>query len=397
MADPIRVLLAIGSMSGGGAERQMLRILNHLDRERFVPRLYLVQAEGELLGEIPPDVPVVSFSGQHQPPRLNFPGRIHRRQVRHFEHVVREFDAEVVYDRTYFMTMIAAPGCRRCGVPRLSVIDCEPRQDFESTAGRFVAIKRQLLRRAYRAAERTLAVSEGVRRAAIDYFALPPDKVATMYNFIDLERIDRLAAEDLPDWETGRFHVVACGRLHAQKGFAHLLDAVADLVHRRGRTQLLLHILGSGPLRDELAARIDAARIRPYVRLHGFVANPFPFFRHAQLFCLSSLYEGFGLVLAEAMACRVPVLSTDCPSGPREVLADGRFGRLIPPGDTRALPDAIEDAIANYARWIEPIEAARTHVEQNFSPAARVGELENLLAEFSRRRDSSNRATQSGR
>jgi glycosyltransferase involved in cell wall biosynthesis len=223
-------------------------------------------------------------------------------------------------------------------------------------------------------------VSDGVRRSAIDYFGLPPERVLTMVNFIDLQRIDHLAQEPLADWEAGRFHIVACGRLHAQKGFDLLLKAMADLVHRRKRTRALLHILGSGPLADELQQQVEDAALAGHVRFHGFVANPFAFFHRAQLFCLSSVYEGFGLVLAEAMACRVPVLSTDCPSGPSEILQDGRYGRLVPVADVAALADGIQHAMDNHAAWGSVTESARQHVEREYSPAARVRELEALLA-----------------
>ncbi|MCH5373229.1 MAG: glycosyltransferase [Planctomycetes bacterium] len=384
MTDPIRVLLAIGSMNGGGAERQMLRVLDHLDRASFTPLLYLVNAQGELLAEIPNDISVVSFSEQYRPSRLYFPGRIHRQQVKHFEQTLRQFQIDVVYDRTFFMTLISAPGCRRSRVPRVSVIDCDPRRDFEATAGRFVGVKRRLLSDAYRTAVRTVAVSEGVRRDAIDYFQLAPENVTTMYNFIDLRRIDRLAAEEIPDWPVDRFHIVACGRLHAQKGYDLLLNAVADAVHRRSHSSVLLHILGSGPLQQDLETRIDALRLRGNVELHGFVTNPFRYFRKSQLFCLSSRYEGFGLVVAEAMACRVPVLATDCPSGPAEILEGGRYGRLVPPGDAMALADAIDDAIVHDCHWQEFVEPARQHVERQFSPSARVRELEKLLSSAGR-------------
>ncbi len=382
MAEPIRLLLAIGSMSGGGAERQLLRILDHLDQSKFVPVLYLVNAEGELLAEIPDEMPVVSFSEQFRPSRFNFPGRIHRLQVRHLASVLRELEIDVVYDRTHFVTVIAAPACRRVRVPRISVIDCEPRRDLEANARRFMSVKRRLLRRAYATADCTIAVSDGVRRSAIDYYGLPPDRVVTMVNFIDL---DRMAQEPLDDWEADRFHIVACGRLHTQKGFGPLLAAVTDLVHRRKRSRALLHILGDGPLADELQRRIDAADLGGHVRLHGFVANPYPFFHRAQLFCLSSLYEGFGLVLAEAMACRTPVLSTDCPSGPSEILQDGRYGRLVPVANTTALADAIEDAMEDYTSWASVTESARRHVEREYSPSARVGELEDMLTSVCRR------------
>src|SRR5439155_13274103 len=141
--------------------------------------------------------------------------------------------------------------------------------------------------------------------------------------------------------------------------FTYLLDAVRDLVHVGGVRQVHLTILGNGPLESELQAFINQHQLQPHVTLAGFRANPLAYFSHANLFCLSSLYEGMPNALVEAMVCRVPVLSTDCPSGPREVLCDGKYGRLVPPADARALADAIDDAIQSQEAWQRNVDAVR--------------------------------------
>ena len=125
----------------------------------------------------------------------------------------------------------------------------------------------------------------------------------------------------------------------------------------RGLRQLHLRILGTGPLETDLQSYIARQGLEQHVTLAGFRANPLPYFRQADLFCLSSLYEGMPNALVEAMLCRVPVLATDCPSGPREILQDGRYGRLVSPADTRALADAIEDAVLHPEEWRKTVPA----------------------------------------
>lgn len=372
-------------MSGGGSQRQLIGILQRLDRRRFTPHLYLVASGGELLPEVPGDVPVHVFQERcrNRPGGQSWWGRIlaFRARIVDLAAVLSEQRIDVVYDRTYHMTLTTASATRRRPTPRVSAIVTDPRQDFETNRERFRGIKRWLLRRAYRTADRVVAVSEGVRLAAIAHYALPPEQVVTHYNFFDIERIDRLMQERLPSAELkqpGRFEVVAAGRLHPQKGFGHLLEAVRELV-QRGRTQIHLRILGSGPLEKELRAYIAAHALQSYVTLAGFRANPLPCFRQADLFCLSSLYEGMPNALVEAMLCGVPVLATDCPSGPREILLDGKLGRLISPGDSQALADAIEDAVLNYPQWQSRVPSAREHVETAFSPVAGIQRLEELL------------------
>jgi len=384
MPDPIRVLCAIGSMDGGGSERQMVGILRHLDRARFVPVLYLISRQGELLDEVPDDVPVYAFWERHASPCCNFPGRIHRMQSRDMAGVLAAERIDVVYDRTFSMTLVAAAATRRRRTGRISTIVSNPRYDVERTAERYIRIKRHMLRRAYREADRVLTVSEGIRQAAIEYYRLESGQVTTAYNFLDLERLRRLADEPCEPLADDRFHLVTAGRLQEEKGYSHLLGAVDELVHRRGCGQLMLHVLGRGRLEAQFRSFVRTHELESHVRLHGFVANPYSIFKRCQLYCLTSLYEGMPNVVLEAMACDLPVLATDCEAGPREILADGRFGTLVPPGDTWALADAIYDSVTHYDAWRERVGPARQHVEQNFSTAAGISRLEGHLEEAAR-------------
>ncbi len=112
--------------------------------------------------------------------------------------------------------------------------------------------------------------------------------------------------------------------------------------------------------------------------------NPFCFFRAAQVVCLSSIYEGLPNVILEAMACGTPVLATDCASGPRELLGDGRYGRLVPPENAMALADALEDALTNYDAWRAQVPPARAWLVERHSLTNATRSLETLLIEATR-------------
>jgi len=146
----------------------------------------------------------------------------------------------------------------------------------------------------------------------------------------------------------------------------------------------LLRILGTGPLEAQLQATIQSHRLQSHVRLEGFCPNPLPIYRQAQLFCLSSLFEGMPNALVEAIACGTPAVSTDCPSGPAEILAAGKLGALVPPGDPNALAMAMDDAIGNYASWKERTAAAEQHIRIMFGADVGMqrltGELQQVLA-----------------
>jgi glycosyltransferase involved in cell wall biosynthesis len=133
--------------------------------------------------------------------------------------------------------------------------------------------------------------------------------------------------------------ILAAGRLTAQKDYPTLMRAFASL--RKNRPAHLV-ILGEGEEHPRLQALAMELGIRADVDLPGFLDHPFPLMAHCQVLVLSSAWEGFGNVLVEALACGTQVVSTDCPSGPAEILEDGKYGRLVPVGDAVALAKAIE-------------------------------------------------------
>jgi glycosyltransferase involved in cell wall biosynthesis len=140
--------------------------------------------------------------------------------------------------------------------------------------------------------------------------------------------------------------ILALGRLVPQKDFGMLIRAFAQV--RRARAARLL-ILGEGPERDGLAAAIAENGLQDDVQLPGWTVNPYPYMARSRLFVLSSRWEGLPTVLIEALFCGVEVVSTDCPSGPREILDGGRYGALVPVGDVDALAEAMERALSRDA------------------------------------------------
>lgn len=377
----IRVLFAIGSLGAGGSERQLLGILRYLDRSAFTPLLYAVYRVGPLLADVPSDVSIFSFAERFEKQRWNYPGRLFRMQAKHLAKVIREQEVQLLYARTSPVGLVAYAATCQSPVPWVTVEVSDPRLSFTDITPRFFRLKRWLTARAYRSADRVIAVSEGVREGILDYFRLPPDRVTTINNFLDLERLDRLAAQPAPEFEPGCFHVICAGRLVNAKGYIYLLQAMDELVHRRGRKNLMLRILGDGSLEKELREFLDARKLEAHVRLEGYVPNPYGLVRRAHLFCLPSIYEGMPNALLEAMACRVPVLSCDCLSGPRQILERGRYGRLVPPADPAALAAAIEDAMDHYDQWQLLVAPARAHIDREFSPETGIVRLQDLLKE----------------
>ena len=190
-----------------------------------------------------------------------------------------------------------------------------------------------------------VAISNGVRKDILEFTRISADKISTIYNPVITPELDKLKRE-IPDhpWlgDGGPPCVLSVGRLQDQKDYMTLLRAFHILEKNRN---LRLIILGEGNRRRQLEERIRSLNLEDKVSLPGWTANPFAFMSRAALFVLSSKFEGLGNVLIEALACGCPCVSTDCPSGPSEILENGRVGPLVPVGNHTALADAMQQVI----------------------------------------------------
>jgi glycosyltransferase involved in cell wall biosynthesis len=216
--------------------------------------------------------------------------------------------------------------------------------EAERARGRGLPVRQGL--KLYRSADLLTAISRGVAEDAARLLGARSGTDATVPNPLDLGAIDALRIEP-PDPEiavpTDGPWILAAGRLSPQKDFATLLTALSLV--RRQRPDARLTILGEGPDRARLEGLAKELGVQDIVRFPGFVRNPFAAMARARVFVLSSRYEGFGNVVAEALACGTEVVSTDCPYGPGEILDGGRLGWLVPVEDPRTMADAILEAL----------------------------------------------------
>ena len=381
----VKVVFSIGAMHGGGSERQLVSLLRNLNREKFEPLLYLIYRTGPLLNEVPPDVAVTSFEDRFGQPRG--PGFLmHRKRVADMSRFLIECGADVSYDRTFLMTLIAAEAAQRVGVPNVSTIVTDPPVGFPLVAGRFQFFKKRILRRLYQNSDRVLANSHGAARSAEHFYGLEPESVEVAYNGVDIPHVQQKA--DVPitdDWwnhpatQKPLIKIVTAGRLDQKKGFHLLIAAIKKLRASDLDAELRLAILGEGPMRDMLQAQIQKFGLGDTIRLTGFQPNAPSWYRSADLFVLPSLLEGMPNVLLEAMACGTPVLSTDCKSGPREILGDNEFGRLCEPGSADALAQGIRQFIEHAESRNRYTSSAKARVADQFSIQTATRRLEQIL------------------
>ena len=345
-----RVLLMISSMRGGGSEQQTLLLLRHMDRGQFEPHLYVTERAGNLLSQVPDDVVVHSFEDAQPVGSLYYPGRVMRHQQQHLLQVVQQNSIDVIYDRTFHMTMIAGTTSRRSGVPHVSTIVSPPERAVPLVESRFVELKRRRLRKAYRNAEGVIAVSQQAADSAQRYYGLPRDRFEVVHNPVDIQAVNQAAQESSPQRDNS-FTLVCVGRMTAEKGHRDLIDAlaIANEELRKPETDRVpckLWLIGDGPLRADLQSMVAAKQLDSAVHFHGTLANPMPFLKAADALVLPSLFEGMPNVVLEAMALQTAVIATRC-GGTIELERGEATVAWAEPANPSSLAAAILDVVAD--------------------------------------------------
>ncbi len=190
-----------------------------------------------------------------------------------------------------------------------------------------------------------VAVSSGAAAELIDYYGVKREKVATIWNPVIDDELEVLNGHVMNE-ASSQVRLVAAGRLTEAKNYYLMLDSV-KILDKKWPNKFVLDIYGEGELREDLELYSNNIGLGKNVNFKGFVDDLQSRLLNYSVFVFSSNWEGFGNVLVEALTAGVPIVSTDCPSGPREILADGRFGRLVPVGDAVSLSAAIQETLLN--------------------------------------------------
>ncbi len=377
---PIRVLCYIGSLSAGGAERQVVELLRHADRGRVAPILALAHRTGELLAEVPSDVSIHEARGTDG---LRLPGWNRLQRIRSLTRIIRAERIDVVYDRTYLATLDAAAACRGMSVGRLSAAVADPAIQWAMYAKRPYWLCRRYARWAYHTADLVLANSAGLARQLREFWSLSADRVRVQPNAFDWSRIDELAGTAGPD--PRRMTLLTVGRIDRDKGHHDLLLALREVLRETPGLPVVWRIVGTGPEEATLRRLVAEWGLESHVEFVGVVTNPYAEYRRANLFCLPSRTEGLPNVLIEALGCGTPVLSTDCPSGPAEILDRGAYGQLVPVGDVAALTAALREWLRAPAAWRSRTDQGRAAMRARYDAKQIVRAWEDLVLEVAGR------------
>jgi glycosyltransferase involved in cell wall biosynthesis len=341
-----RIALVMSGFGQGGVPAMMLVLARALMAQGHPVDLVVARNEGPRSGSIPQGARVIDLEALH--PRFSW-----RRLLRKKSHRVLAcaaplaayFEAErpgIVFSGGNYINYVCLRARSRSTVKPGIVVSHRSHFSHESR-GRVFA--RRAIRRAYPDADAIVAVSDGVADDLAAGAGLARERITTIYNpAVTPEVIANSRQPASHEWLAGNGPpvVVAAGRLHRQKDFPTLIRAFAQL---RARRQARLVIFGEGAERSALEHLVTRLDLSKDVDLPGFVENPHACMARAGVFVLSSAWEGFSNVVAEALACGCPVVATNCPSGPAEILGNGQYGRLVPVGDADAMAAAIAEAL----------------------------------------------------
>lgn len=334
----LSITILLPDLAGGGAERLHILLANQWHARGIKVNFVLMRKRGDLIGLLPDGVASVDLAVD----------RI-RDVIMPFARYLKKNCPDIVLAAMWPLTSAAVISWQIAGKPgRLYLSD---HTQLSISCVRELKISswylQTVIRLTYPAASGLIAVSDGVKQDMCRLGGFADSQVRRIYNpaaiGVSAHRESEIFRRKM--WGMGfDYHILSVGSLDAQKDHATLIRAFALLP---SSLNAKLTILGEGELRAELEALVNQAGLQGRVAMPGFVIDPYPWYRTADLFVLSSRWEGFGNVIVEALECGVPVVSTNCQSGPAEILDNGRIGRLVPIEDPAALAAGIAETLSN--------------------------------------------------
>jgi len=334
----IKISFFLPSLRGGGAERVFVNLANEFARRNFDVDLVLAQKEGPYLKEVSEVVKIVDLRAK----------RVLYSLLPLVKYLKKE-KPKVLLSSLDHANIIAIMAKLISRINTRVIVRVANTLSFSLQGTKFS--KRWLrlygVKIFYRWADEIIAVSKGVAGDLVKTAKILKAKIKVIYNPISIEKIYKKQKEKCEHpWLSRKkaIVIIGIGKLHKQKDFPTLIKAFSEVCKKRAAK---LIILGEGKERKKLEKLIRELGLESDIDMPGFVENPYCYIAKADLFVLSSRWEGFPNVLLEAMALGVPVVSTNCQSGPVEILENGKYGKLVPIGDFKDLAEAMEETIKN--------------------------------------------------
>lgn len=310
----------------------MIRLANEFAKRGHSVDFVLAKEQGELVRDVASNVHIVNLGSNRE--WMALPGLLR---------YLKDSSPDVFLSAGDSSNIVGLWGKMLSSEDTKFVVSVHTNKSVHSRSGErwYGKLIPYLIRTSYPVADKIVAVSEGIKKDLTRIYPCIGEKTEVVYNpVIDQEIFEKAREPVSHPWLDNREIpvIIGVGRLTLQKNFELLLNGFAKLCKDR---EARLIIIGDGNQRAYLERQAEELRIEDKVDLHGFVDNPYSFMANASLLTLSSNFEGLPTVLIESLACGCPVVSTDCPDGPQEILENGKWGRLVPVNNEEALADAM--------------------------------------------------------
>lgn len=368
--DSPKIAILLAQMTGAGIQRMRINLALELIQRGYDVEIAVGQRGGALGNVVPASLKVFEIAPKG--PIWYFFGLLRYLKTRRPDYLLSSYED---------ISAIAILVNRLLGSPAFVLVSThnalsKVRMEGEKTRRLKNWILHWGIGRLYRKADGLVAVSEGVASEVSEMIGVSADRVRIIYNPVIRSDFERLVTSSIEDDVRRVFAkpvIGYFGRLHSQKRVDLLLRAFRQL---QSSQPCRLLIVGEGEEEDRLKRFSGELEIASKVFFYGYSHNPFPLMKRCSVVILPSDYEGLGNVLIEALACGTQVISTDCPYGPAEILAQGKWGQLVPVGDVDGLVTAMERSL-NRTFWVEP-EKLKTHSQQFSAETAAQQYLEVL-------------------
>lgn len=364
-----KIVFAITNLEGGGAEKVLVDILNNLDKNSFDITILLLKRKGVYINAINNNIKI-----QHLFPNNKYLAALHYRFLKYFPKLYykifinEEFDVEVAFLEGIVTKLIASSNNKKS--KKIAWVHIDLIKEHWTKKDYF-GIKDE--NEYYNKFNDIIFVSNDCQSSFNSMFKLENIKQKVIYNPIIIDNIVNKSNEFEVNYN--KFTIVSVGRLHKQKAFDRLIKAHAT-VKKIFPHNLL--IIGEGPERKKLELLIKSMEVEDSVELKGFIKNPYPFIKAANLYISSSISEGHPLVILEAIALEKAIIATNI-TGAREILQYGEYGYLCE-NSQEGLENALSDVLFNLEK-INDLEKQSKIRKQYFDYKATIKEIENVLNE----------------
>ena len=369
-----KIIFVIENLNTGGAERVFVNLLKKFDRHRFECKLILINSGNIHKGsyEVAQDIEIINLEKNKNLALFSLIKTIKRENPDIVFSNLAPINILCLASKLIIRNNNAKYIIRETTVKSVSIA-----QTKESKLSRF--IYKTLIKMFYNHADGIVSLSQGTKEDLIKNFGVVKEKINVIYNPIDIDEIKEKSRESVADIEihNDRINLICVGSLVKSKGHKYLIEAVYKLKKTYGY-RVRAYFIGTGKLENDLKDLATKYKLEKDIIFLGYKSNPFKYMNKCDIFVLPAIWEGFGNVIIEAMVCNIPVVSTDCPSGPKEIISHEVNGVLAIPESVESLVSSIRSLIDD-PKYYEKIQNGGYKRAKDFEIGKITKEYENYI------------------